>query len=385
MRREWGAWLRAAACATVLASLAGCSLLSIKSPERPLSPRDLNARILTRQLSAQFIQSVGRCAEDIAGTEQDNAALLDATLRWEIGSISSSRRAATQVAPMMSLLDTWALAGQMQAFMGAGGGGETLFGTHQPAVRAVTDSYAEGAEALARRLLTPHEFDDYHKFVAGYVREHPLQDLTFVRASVVELWSREKGADIKLVDSLGTIPEAMADVAERMQIYGDTVPTQVERGAQLALREAGYSQSDVQGELRQLDERLARLTAVAESSPDLVREAIADVRRSLRDVLDHLDHSSAGAAQALREERIALFAEIQTERTALEADVDVQRKALAADAARIADQVVKSAGAQARYLAGEVLLLVIVLAVVVLGLPFAAGYLVGRARARRVT
>jgi hypothetical protein len=45
--------------------------------------------------------------------------------------------------------------------------------------------------------------------------------------------------------------------------------------------------------------------------------------------------------------------------------------------------VVKSAGEQARSLAREVLLLLIVLAIVVLGLPFAAGYLVGRARSGR--
>jgi hypothetical protein len=382
MRAGGRGWLRSVACALLCAALGACSLISLKSPEKPLSTRDLNARILTRQLSAQFIQSVGRCAQDIAGTEQEDAALLDNTLRWEIGSIASSRRAATQIAPLMSLLDTWALATQMQAFMGQGGGGETMFGTHQAAVRAVTDNYAEGAEGLAHRLLTAKEFDTYQKFVTGYVREHPLQDLNFARASVVELWSREQGADVKLVDSLGTIPEAMADASERLQIYGDTVPTQIERNAQLALREAGYSRSDVQGELKQLDERLERLTSVAESSPQLMHEAIDQVRQSLRDVLDHLDRSSAGATQALRQERIALFAEIQDERTALEADVDVQRKALAADAARIADQVVRTGGAQVRYLAGEVLLLLIVLAIVMLGLPFAAGYLVGRARAR---
>ena len=40
----------------------------------------------------------------------------------------------------------------------------------------------------------------------------------------------------------------------------------------------------------------------------------------------------------------------------------------------------KSAGEQLRYLAGEVLGLLIVLAVIVLGLPFAAGYLLGRTR-----
>ena len=372
-------WVRMVGCLTVALSIAGCSLLSFKSPERPLSPRDLNARILTRQLAAEFAKAVGECAEDIAGTENDSA-VLDDSLRWEIGAVAESRRAATQMAPMMSLLDTWAFAVQMKAFLADGAAGGALFGTHQKAVRAVADNYADGAEALARRLIAPREFGDYQTFVTGYAREHPLQDLRFGRASVIELWSREKGADTKLVDSLGTIPEAMADVADRMQIYGDTEPSQLVHSTQLALRESGYSKDDVRSELSKLDERLARLSAVAESTPALVHEAIGEVRRSLREVIDHFDSSSSAATQALRTERTALFADIQSEREALVGAVDVQRKALALDAAKIAAQVVKSSGEQVRYLAGEVLLLLIVLAIVVLGLPFAAGYLVGRAR-----
>jgi hypothetical protein len=375
-------WVRMAGCAALVLSIAGCSLLSFKSPERPLSTRDLNARILTRQLAAEFATAVGRCAEDIAGTESDPA-LLDDSLRWEIAAVAESRRAATQVAPMMSLLDTWAFSAQMKSFLADGAAGGSLFGTHQKAVRAVADNYADGAAQLAQRLMAPREFAEYQSFVAGYVREHPLQDLKFARASVIELWSREKGADVKLVDSLGTIPEAMADAAERMQIYGDTVPTQLMRTTQLALRESGYSKEDVRSELTKLDERLARLSAVAESAPGLLHEAIAEVRHSLREVIDHFDASSSAATQALRTERTALVADIQSEREAVVAAVDVQRKALALDAAKIADQVVKSSGQQVRYLAGEVLLLLIILAVIVLGLPFAAGYLVGRARHAR--
>jgi hypothetical protein len=41
---------------------------------------------------------------------------------------------------------------------------------------------------------------------------------------------------------------------------------------------------------------------------------------------------------------------------------------------------VNDTGQQVRYLAREALLLLIVLVIVVLGLPFAAGYLVGRTR-----
>lgn len=370
-------------CGALSLALSSCSLISLKSPERPLSPRDLNARILTRELSAQFVTSVSRCADDIAASEHDPR-VLENTLRWEIGAVGESRRAATRLVPMMSLLDTWALAVQMQTFTAQGAPGGALFGSHQQAVRDVSDTYASDAQALARRLLAPHDFAAYQTFVEQYVREHPLADLTFARPSIVALWSREQGADTRLVDSLGTIPEAMADAADRMEIYGDTVPAQVMHETELALRESGYTRGDVQAAIRQLNERLARLSAVAESTPELVHGAEAQVRQSLREVLERLDASSRNAEQALHAERVALFTDLQSERAAVMAQLDVERKAVAEDAARISSRLVKDAGTQLRELAAEVLLLLIVLAVVVLGLPFAAGYLVGRARQGRV-
>jgi hypothetical protein len=371
-------------CAALLIGMAGCSLVSLKSPERPLSTRDLNARILTRELSSQFAVAIARCAGDIAATEDDEAVLTN-TLRWEIAAVAQSRRAATQMSPMLSLLDTWALAAQMRAFMAEGAPGGALFGMHQAAVREVSDNFSDGAETLARGLTVPGEFSEYQSFVERYAREHPLQDLTFARVSVIVSWTREKGLDTTLVDSLGTVPQALADASQRLQIYGDTVPPQVMRETRLALREAGYSQGDLHSSLKQLDERLARLGAVAKSAPDFVRTAVADVRQSLREILDRLDASSRSTTDALAAQRAALYADLRSEREAMVAAVDTQRKALALDAARIADQVVRNSGEQARRLAAEATLLLIGLTVIVLGMPFAAGYILGRARHGRAT
>ncbi|MGB6603690.1 MAG: hypothetical protein WA747_04680 [Steroidobacteraceae bacterium] len=368
-------------CALLIGG-AGCSLISLKNPERPLSARDLNARILTRELSAQFQTAVVRCAANIAATEEDET-VLDNTLRWEISAVGASRSASTQIAPMLGLLDTWALAAQMQAFMAAGAAGGALFGTHQEAVRQVSDDFADGTTALAKRLLSPQDFSRDQTFVEQYAQQHPLVDLSFARASVVELWSREQGSHTKLIDSLGTFPEVMADAEQRLQIYGDTVPPQLMHETQLALRQSGYSRTDVNAALKQLDERLARLADVAQSTPQLVQGAIADVRQSLREVVDRLDASSKETTAALNAQRAALFSNIQSEREVMVAAVDTQRKAFAADATRVADGVVRSAGEQLRRLVAEVLLLLILLFAVVLGLPFAAGYFLGRARRER--
>jgi hypothetical protein len=84
----------------------------------------------------------------------------------------------------------------------------------------------------------------------------------------------------------------------------------------------------------------------------------------------------------LRVQGTALSSTLGSEREAATDSIDMERAAMTADASRIATQVIHDAGIEARRLVREALLLSIVLAVVVLGLPFTAGYLVGRARRR---
>jgi hypothetical protein len=381
-RCSWLATLRLSlGWAVLLSGLTSCSLISLKTPEVPLSTRDLNARLLTRDQASQYMEATGRWGGNVAASEQDPV-VFEHCLRWEIESVSASRRAALQLAPMMGLLDTWALAVQMQGFVSADGAGAALFGTHQAAVREMSDNFADGMQTVARRLMTPHDFSEYQRFVAAYVQEHPLRDLTFQRPSIVELWSHEKGGETKLIETLGTIPEALGDAEQRMQIYGDTVPRQALRASQLALRTSGYSKDEVQAALQRLDERLARMTAVAESAPELLQGAEDEVRQSVREVLNRLDATTSETAATLHTERAALFADLQSEREAVIAAVGVQRQALAEDAGRIMDRLVKESGAELRHLTMEVMLLMILFSVVLLGLPFAAGYLVGRAARR---
>jgi hypothetical protein len=148
------------------------------------------------------------------------------------------------------------------------------------------------------------------------------------------------------------------------------------------MRESGYTPSDVRAALARLDDRLERLTAVAEGSPELLRDAEAELRTSLQELIDRMDSSVRTTAAAVHSEREALFADIQKEREALLTALDVQRKALTADAGRIGEELVRTSGTEVRHLTREVVLLVILISLVLLGLPFVAGYLVGRARVR---
>ena len=84
--------------------------------------------------------------------------------------------------------------------------------------------------------------------------------------------------------------------------------------------------------------------------------------------------------RTLRVEREALAANIANERETLTAAFDTERARISADAAQITAQTVDTSWRELRKLIRETLLLTILLALVMLGLPFAAGYLVGRRR-----
>ena len=366
---------RTLACAVALAammtSISSCSLVSVKTPEKPLSTRDLNARILTHEFSARFIVAVEQTADEMSAATGEPAVHLN-VLRWKIAASSASQRAATQMAPMMGLLDMWALAVQMYEYL-ANGAGRALFGTEQPHAVALAAELAAEAQDMARRLIAAEEFENDRRFIDGYVRAHPIESLSFARASIVDIWTQDRGAKVKLVDSLGTVPEAMAEARELVRMYGDTAPSQVLWRAQLAALESGISGKDVQAALRRLDERMERLSVMADAAPELVNGIVRDARK-------RVDTSWVEMMDVLHTEGTTLSTTLRTERQAAADAIDVERAAVAADAARIASQVIRDAGEEARRLVREALLLAIALAVVVLGLPFVAGYVVGRTR-----
>jgi hypothetical protein len=369
VRRAAGLACRATVAA-LLSILAGCSLITLKSPEKPLSARDLNARILTHEFSSHLTIAVERAADEIsAGT--DDPVIRRNALRWKIAASSASWRAASQIAPMPSLLDTWALTVQMNEYLDTGNG-KSLFGGQQSKAVALSAYLAGEAQSVARRVTEPQEFERDHAFVEEYAHLHPIESLEFVRASIWDAWARQSGGNTKLVDSLGTVPEAMAEAEDLLRMYGDTAPSQVFWRAQLAAQESGFSSKDVQAALERLDERMARLSVMADGTPELVHGVMGDVRKQL-------DVSWNRMMGTIHSEGMALSATVSAERQAAMSEVDVQRAAVASDAARIAHQVISDAGDEVRRLVREALLLGIAAALVILGLPFVAGYFLGRA------
>ena len=369
--------------ALLLAGLlvSGCSLIAIKSPEKPLSAREQQARLLTRDYAAHFVSTITHLLDDAAPNASDPAVRLQA-IRLKLGAVSEITRSSTGLSPIASLLDTWAFAVQLRDFLVTGAGADIL-GSAQADVRLGATQLADEADALAKQL-TGDDYPRYRTFVSGYAQRNPLQSVDIVRPSVLAAWAIDERDEAPLRVE-GTVAQALGDLSDRVRIYGERVPTMSLWQTELALNRAGFDDASYRVAFRDIDAQLERIAMLADTSPALAHQAISDLRASVLASSDRLDASWMQTLRAMHVEREALAANIATEREGLTSAFDTERARVAEDAERIAAHAVDTSWQELRKLVRETLLLLILLTLLVLGLPFGAGYLLGRRQAGTAT
>ena len=371
-------------------ALSGCISFSLEVPGEPLPPEQLRARIETRQYAADFIERVARAADIIADGTED-AGIRANTLRWKIGASVASRRAAYRPEPELALVDTWAFAVQMEYFFGEGAG-RALFVSQQQSALDTARALAREAEALAARRLDPGVLADYHKLVSDYAAAERLSDLSFERAPIAPLW-REMLAR-RIAKSVSVAPEALADASDRLDIYGRRIPDELRWRAELAYVESGFRPGDLSHALKRFEEELTKLSALAQTQPELAMERLAALQAEMTRVFESFDRrwgqtlvmlqvERAALTKDLEAMRVAMDATIERERAALYAAISAERAALAADVARIGKELGPLLLGKLGEVVTEALLLIILLVLILVGLPFLAGFLAGRAITRR--
>jgi hypothetical protein len=356
--------------------IGGCSLLTIKSPEVPLTPEQQDARLLTRDYASHFATTMTHLIDEVAAKENDPAVKSHA-LRLKLGVVSESTRAATGLSPVGSLLDTWAFADQLRDFLSSDSDAKLLGGS-QADVTNGAQLLADEMDEIAKKV-TAGDYARYKAFVDHYAFRYPLEGADCQRPSLLSIWVAE-GNDPKPLRAFGTVSQALGDVSDRLRIYGEVIPQVSLWQAESALDRSGIDASSYKSAFHSIDAQLAKISTLAETSPALAHEAIGELRAGLADSADRLDNAWQQTLETLRVERAATAQDVAVERVALTAAVDMERARITADAAQIAARAVDTSWNQLRKLVREALLLLILLAVVMLGLPFSAGYLVGRWR-----
>jgi hypothetical protein len=382
--------LAAALGAVSTLALGGCITLTLDVSGEKLPPEQQRARIETRQYAADFIERVARAADIIADGTEDTSVRANA-LRWKIGASTASRRAAYRSEPELALVDTWALAVQMEYFF-AEGAGKTLFGSQQQVALDTARALARDADALAARRLDPAVLADNRQLVSDYVARERLSDLSFERAPIAPSW-REAVAR-RLAKSVSVAPEALADASDRLDIYGRRIPDELRWRAELAILESGIRPADLSHALKRFEEELTKLSALAQTQPELAMQRLAALQAEMTRVFDSFDRrwvqtlamlqvERATLVKDLEAMRVAMDATIERERNALYSAISVERAALAADATRIGKELGPLLMDKLGEVVNEALLLLCLLVLLLIGLPFLSGFIAGRMLTRR--
>jgi hypothetical protein len=378
----------AALGAVAVLALAGCISFTLDVSGEKLPPEQLRARIETRQYAADFIERVTRAADIIAERTEDTGMRANA-LRWKIGASTASRRAAYRPEPELALVDTWAFAVQMEYFF-AEGAGKTLFGSQQQVALDTARALARDADALAVRRLDPSVMSDNRNLVSDYAARERLSDLSFERAPIAPSW-REAVAR-RLAKSVSVAPEALSDASDRLDIYGRRIPDELRWRAELAILESGVRPADLSHALKRFEEELAKLSALAQTQPELAMERLAALQAEMTRVFENFDRRWGETLTLLQVERAALAKDLEAMRVAMDATIERERvefysafsrerAALAVAAEKLAFGLTERAHSVVR----EAVAWVFVTIVLLFGTTFGVGFALGRATRRRQT
>ncbi len=386
-----------AALIGVLAFTSGCRLLDLSMPGEPLSKQEQALRRQTREFVGEFAAAVQQATEDMAHATKDRGRQENA-VRWRIGAIRSLRQATLRPSPQLALIDAWALCQQMAAFVRTDASRE-LFGEGQGI--ALTNALAMEARlnAMARRGLTPSERKEVDDFLPKYVAESPLQNLEFERSPIGPRWEAFSGPR---VTPSGTTAEALADLSDRLQIVTEQLPAELRWRASLELGQWQEMLGETRDTMRDIDSAMKSIAATAGTAPVALSNAVNELR-GLAPALSGLEKQWSLTLNAVDGQRTALTKDIAVERAAILASVDQQRAAILAsvdqqrialvkavdeqraammkEAQQIAGDVTQKSLEQARGLIRDILFYAVLFLIVLLGLPFYFGYLVGRVAA----
>ncbi|PML45725.1 chemotaxis protein [Vibrio tasmaniensis] len=375
--------------------LSGCSLLEVKldSQTTPLTQQELQARIMTREYAKMFFTRVEDSADLIAQSyPADDTLHQSYVLLWKIHAEQGLQQAAYQTSPMSALIDSWVFTAQMNQFYSQGDGAD-LFVTDNAVETA--RSLDQEAEKLAKGVLSSSDFKKSKAFVAEFAASNPFKDLTFRSTPAYREWLAYLGKDeSQIVQSLGTMPEAMSDASDRLSLMADQTPKLMTWKAELVAMNSSLTGEDLSMTLESLRQTSASMQDFIENNPEYMQTLASIMSTEMQPLLNDLSDKTDQKLAMLTEERVALEKMVTREREALVAMIAKERIEIAGivtserelftqDLDRVSQEVVVLAIDKLMDLIKGVIIYFILFILVVFFAPLGIGYWLGKRTANK--
>ncbi|NOI80410.1 chemotaxis protein [Vibrio tubiashii] len=362
----------------------GCSLLEVKfdSQTTPLTQQELNMRLLTREYTQQFFSQVEQAADAISASyDSQDKVHQSYVLLWKINAEEGIQQSTYQVNPTASLVDAWVFTEQMNQFF-ASGAGKELFST--PHAQQVSNQLTNEIDKLAKSLFKGTHYKSTKQFVTDFARAHPFEDLSFIRTPAYRAWLQaHEISEDEAVSTLGTMPEALGDVSDRLSLVSEQTPKLMTWKAQLIAMN-----SSVSGE--QLTETLKSIQLTSESFQDFVNnnpQYMEDLARQmsiqLKPLVQEIDNRTANRLEQLSSERQALEQMVARERAEIALIISAEREKFAQDIDKVSQDVVALAMDKLVVLVKSTIIYFVLFIVAIFFAPLGLGYLLGKRSAAK--
>ncbi|ELB2155900.1 chemotaxis protein [Vibrio parahaemolyticus] len=363
----------------LVTTLSGCSLLEVKidSQTVPLTKQELNMRILTREYALQFFAQVEQAADVLQEQYDPNDKVNQSyVLLWKINAEEGLQAAAYQVSPMAALIDTWVFTHQMNQFY-ATGAGRDIFATDE--AKQVSAHLANEVDQLAQSLLKKEVYDKTKLFVADFVKQYPFADLSMIRTPAYRAWLEanqisEEGA----VTTLGTMPEALGDVSDRLSLVSEQTPKIMTWKAQLLALNSSASIEKVNAALNSLQVTADSMRDFIDNNPEYMRYLAEQMAVELQPLVDDIDQKTEARLSQLGEERQALEEMVARERQEIALIITHEREKFAQDMDRVSQEVVNLAMTKLIELVKSTIVYFILFIAAIFFAPLGLGYVLGK-------
>ncbi|EPA0957618.1 chemotaxis protein [Vibrio parahaemolyticus] len=363
----------------LVTTLSGCSLLEVKidSQTVPLTKQELNMRILTREYALQFFAQVEQAADVLQEQYDPNDKVNQSyVLLWKINAEEGLQAAAYQVSPMAALIDTWVFTHQMNQFY-ATGAGRDIFATDE--AKQVSAHLANEVDQLAQSLLKKEVYDKTKLFVADFVKQYPFADLSMIRTPAYRAWlEANQISEEDAVTTLGTMPEALGDVSDRLSLLSEQTPKIMTWKAQLLALNSSASIEKVNAALNSLQVTADSMRDFIDNNPEYMRYLAEQMAVELQPLVDDIDQKTEARLSQLGEERQALEEMVARERQEIALIITHEREKFAQDMDRVSQEVVNLAMTKLIELVKSTIVYFILFIAAIFFAPLGLGYVLGK-------
>ena len=361
----------------IVCFVSSCSLVKIENEQIPLSKTDLNTRLLTQAFVQDASKKVEVAADSILKSSKDVEIQKNA-LKWKINILSALRSVGYQTSPNIALMDTWVLTSSIKDYFSEQTA-QNLFGTYKDLPISVSQKNLDQIKRIAKVGIPKSEYKDTEGFVRTFIKKYPAKNLTFNHHPVRESYLDFKRIpDSLAVQTVGSLSEVVADLTNRISVASETTGKQIQWNSELFMKAQGFDEKSLKQLSDSINVKINRFLEVAEQSPELLDEALINLQQQLNSFNSRIDENVSYTLDYLSTERALIYEVVEKERIKLDSIIQRERKALSKDADALSTKLLDNTMNHIKDLVKTALLYIIILLAVIIFLPFAIGFYVGK-------